>query len=38
MIETRMKLCVTEPDFPEKFFFAQKIGKMDQKRAKNMVF
>ena len=27
-----MKLCVTEPDFPEKKNFAPKIGKMDQKQ------
>ena len=29
-LETYMKLCVTEPDFPE-FFSTPKIGKMEQK-------
>ena len=37
MLETHMKLCVTEPDFPEKFF-APKIVKMGQKWAKNRIF
>ena len=27
MLETHMKLCVTEPDFPEKVFLPQKLGK-----------
>ena len=34
-LEIHMKLCMTESDFPEKKFFAQKI---DQKWAKNRVF
>ena len=38
MLEIHMKLCMTEADFPEHFFFAPKIGKMDQKKAKNRVF
>ena len=27
VIETHMKLCVTEPDFPGKLFLPQKLGK-----------
>ena len=27
MLETHMKLCVTEPDFSENFFLPQKLGK-----------
>ena len=27
MLETHMKLCVTQPDFLEKFFLPQKLGK-----------
>ena len=27
MLETHMKLCVREPDFSEKFFLPQKLGK-----------
>ena len=38
VLETHVKLCVTEPDFSEKKLFAQKIGKIDQKCAKNRVF
>ena len=38
VLEIYMKLCVAEPDFPDNFFFAPKIEKMDQKWAKNMVF
>ena len=30
MLETHIKLCVTEPDFPEKISFSPKIGKMGQ--------
>ena len=32
VLESHMKLCVTEPDFPEKYFFAPKVGKMGQKQ------
>ena len=32
MLETHMKLCVKEPDFPGNFFLPQKIGKMGQKQ------
>ena len=38
VLETHMKLCVTEPDFLEKIFLAAKIGKMDRKWAKNKAF
>ena len=38
MLETHMNLCMTEPNFLEKDFFAPKIGKMDQKWGKNRVF
>ena len=31
VLETDVKLCMTELDFPEKKFFTPKIGKMDQK-------
>ena len=27
MLETHMKLCVTEPHFPEKFLLLQNLGK-----------
>ena len=27
MLETHMKLCVTERDFPEKLFLPKKLGK-----------
>ena len=27
VLETHMKLCVAEPDFPEKFFLPPKYGK-----------
>ena len=27
VLETQMKLCVPEPDFPGKFFLPQKLGK-----------
>ena len=37
-LEAHMKLCVTELDFPGKFFFAPKIGKVDPKWTKNRVF
>ena len=30
VLQTHMKMRVTEPDFLEKTFFASKIGKMDQ--------
>ena len=32
VLETLMKLCMTEPDFLEKKIFAPKIGKIDQKQ------
>ena len=32
VLEIHMKLCMTEPNFPEKISFAPKIGKMDQKQ------
>ena len=35
VLETDMKLCVTEPDFPGKFFLGEKLGngpKMGQKQ------
>ena len=38
VLETYMKLCLTELDFLEKVFFATKIRKMDQKWAKNRGF
>ena len=38
MLETYMKLCVTELDFPEKNFLPKKNSKMSQKWAKNSVF
>ena len=34
VLETLMKLCVTNPDFLEKLFLSQKLGKW----AKNRVF
>ena len=37
MLETHIKLCVTEPDFPEKNF-CPKNWEDDRKWAKNMVF
>ena len=27
LLETHMKLCVTEPDYPGNFFLRQKLGK-----------
>ena len=32
MLETHMKLCVTEADFPEKKNFPQKLGKWAKKK------
>ena len=37
MLETHFKLCVTEPDFPEKNFLPKNLED-DRKWAKNMVF
>ena len=37
-LETHIKLCVAEQDFPKKCFFASKIGKMDPKWAKSRFF
>ena len=41
ILEAHVKLYVTESDFPEFFiffFFAPKIGEMEQKWVKNRVF
>ena len=38
VLETHVKLSMTEPDFAEKKIFAPKIGKMDPKWAKNRTF
>ena len=38
VLETDMKLCVTEPDFLEKNFLPPKLGKVNQNWAKNRVF
>ena len=38
VLESHVKLCVTEPDFLGKCFFPSKIGKMDLKWANNRVF
>ena len=38
MLESHMKLCVTEPDFPEKNFLPPKIGKMDKNGPKTGFF
>ena len=34
VLETHMRLCVTEPDFSGKFFLPQKLGKWAQNRPK----
>ena len=31
VLEIHIEVCVTEPDFPEKKFFAPKIAEKDQK-------
>ena len=31
VLESHVKLCVTEPDFPGKLFLPQKVGKWAQK-------
>ena len=38
MLEIHMKLCVTEPDFPDKIFFFQILRKWAKKWAQNRVF
>ena len=38
VLETHMKLCVTEPDFPGKFFLPQKLGKWTQNGPKTEFF
>ena len=40
VLETHMKLCMEEPDFAGKIFFAPKIGKKwtQPKWAKNRIF
>ena len=38
VLETHMNLCVTEPDFPEKIFFAPKIGKNGPKTGQKQGF
>ena len=36
MLETHMKLCVTEPDFPGKIFLPQKLGKWTRNGSKTV--
>ena len=38
MLYTHMKLCVTEPDFPEKMFLSQKLGNWDKNGPKTGFF
>ena len=38
VLETYMKFCVTEPDFPGKFFLPQKLGKWAQNGPKFFEF
>ena len=38
VLETQMKLCMTEPDFPRKIFLPQKLGKWTQNRPKTGFF
>ena len=38
VLETQMKLCVTEQDFPGKFLLLQKLGKWAQNRAETEFF
>ena len=38
MLETRMKQCVTESDFPEKVFLSQKLGKWVKNGSKTGFF
>ena len=38
VLETHMKLCVTEPDFPGNFFLPQKFGKWTQNGTKTGFF
>ena len=38
VLETHMKLCVTEPDLPEKYFFPKKLGKWIKNGPKQSVF
>ena len=38
MLETHMKLCVTEPDFPEKKILTPKLGKWTKNGPKKGFF
>ena len=38
VLETHMKLCVTEPEFPEKCSLPQKLGKWTQNEPKTGFF
>ena len=38
MLETHMKLCVTEPDFLEKKYLSQKLGKWTKNGPKTGLF
>ena len=38
VLEIHMKLCVTEPDFPEKFVLSPKLGKGTKKGPKTGFF
>ena len=38
VLETHMKLCMSEPDFRGNFFLSQKLGKWTQNRAKTGFF
>ena len=38
MLKAHMEQCVTEPDFPEKFFLSQKLGKWVKNGSKTGLF
>ena len=38
VLETHMKLCATEPDFPEKNFVSQKLGKWTKNGSTTLSF
>ena len=38
VLENCVKLCLTEPDFPEKVFLLQKLGKWTKNRPKTWLF